>query len=194
MARGTVSYGAGMCTCNPNWLPANLGSTPIWFQSKLRLAFIFRGANMEKTKKPPQPEIVLCRREGEAMKKALLPPALILFLAVCPAWTKKIPPRPFQLREDVTLNGADIPAGTYELTWEIHGSAARVTLRKHGQFVATAPAVWAKNGVKYQEDEALLRVNSDGSKSLIEIRIAGSPRAIVFANSDTPVHYTAMKP
>jgi hypothetical protein len=60
--------------------------------------------------------------------------------------------------------------------------------------VATAPAVWAKNGVKYGVDEALLRVNSDGSKSLIEIRIAGAPRAIVFMNTDATVHYSAMKP
>jgi hypothetical protein len=149
---------------------------------------------MEKTKTSPRAEIILCQREGGAMKKALLAPTLILFLAVGPVWAKKIPPRPFQLREAVLLNGADIPAGTYELTWEIHGSAARVTLRKDGQFVTTAPALWAKNGSKYREDEALLRVNSDGSRSLIEIRIAGTPRAIVFANPNTTVHYTAMKP
>jgi hypothetical protein len=137
---------------------------------------------------------ILHHQEGGAMKKALLPPALILFLAMSPVWAKKIPPRPFQLRDTVLLNGAEIPPGTYELTWESHGSTARVTLRKNGQFVATAPAVWAKNGVKYGEDEALLRVNSDGSKSLIEIRIAGTPRAIVFANTDSTVHYSAMKP
>jgi hypothetical protein len=128
------------------------------------------------------------------MKKVLLPPALILLIAISPVWAKKLPPRPFQLRDPVLLNGAEVPAGIYELTWETHGSNARVTLRKNGQFVATAPAVWAKNGVKYAEDEALLRVNSDGSKSLIEIRIAGAPRAIVFANTDATVHYTAMKP
>jgi hypothetical protein len=134
------------------------------------------------------------RREGGAMRKAILQPALILLIAISPAWGKKIPTRPFQLRDSVLLNGAEVPAGTYELTWETHGSNARVTLRKNGQFVATAPAVWAKNGVKYSEDEALLRVNSDGSKSLIEIRIAGTPRAIVFSNTDATVHYTAMKP
>jgi hypothetical protein len=69
-----------------------------------------------------------------------------------------------------------------------------VTLRKDGQFVATAPGAWVKNGVKYTEDQALLRMNSDGTKSLIEIRIAGAARAIVFANTDVTVHYSAMKP
>jgi hypothetical protein len=149
---------------------------------------------MEESKTSQWSKISLYRREGGAMKKALLPPALILLIAISPLCAKKISPRPFQLRDAVFLNGAEIPAGIYELTWESHGSNARVTLSKDGHFVATAPAVWAKNGIKYAEDEALLRVNSDGSKSLIEIRIAGTPRAIVFANTDATVHYTAMKP
>ena len=84
-------------------------------------------------------------------------------------------------------------AGTYELTWETHGSTARVTLWKDGQFVLTAPGVSVKNGVKYTEDAALLRVNSDGTKSLIELRIAGVARAIVFAQSDFTIHYSAMQ-
>jgi hypothetical protein len=128
------------------------------------------------------------------MKKAMMLPALILLLAGSPAWTKKNPPRPFMLRDVVLLNGAQVPPGTYELTWETHGSTARVTLWKHGQFVATAPGAWVKNGVKYPEDAALLRVNSDGTKSLIEIRIAGAARAIVFDYTDVTVHYSAMQP
>ena len=128
------------------------------------------------------------------MKKALLLPNLILLLAGTPVWAKKNPPRPFLLRDVVLLNGAQVPAGTYELTWEAHGSTARVTLWKGGQFVATAPGAWVKNGVKYTEDQALLRVNSDGTKSLIEIRIAGAARTIVFANTEVTVHYSAMQP
>jgi hypothetical protein len=64
-----------------------------------------------------------------------------------------------------------------------------VTLSKDGQFVATAPGVWAKNGVKYAEDEALLRVNSDGTKSLVEFRIGGATRAIVFTQTEASARY-----
>lgn len=123
--------------------------------------------------------------------------ALVAFLflaAGVPALARKNPPRAFQLRNMVTLNGAQVPAGIYEMTWETHGSKARVTLRQNGKFVATAQGVWAKNGIKYSEDEALLRVNSDGTRSLIEIRISGAPRAIVFTEGDNTVHYSAMKP
>src|ERR1700680_2090778 len=128
------------------------------------------------------------------MKKVLLLPVLILLLANTPVWAKKNPPRPFRLRDEVILNGAQVPAGTYELNWETHSSTARVTLWKDGEFVATAPGAWVKNGVKYTEDQALLRVNSDGTKSLIEIRIAGAARTIVFANTEVTVHYSAMQP
>lgn len=127
------------------------------------------------------------------MKKALMLSVMILFIAAYPAWGKKSPTRLFRLQDTVVLNGAQIPAGIYELTWETHGSSARVTLSKDGQFVATAPARWVKSGLAYSEDEALLRANSDGSKALIEIRIAHSGRTIVFAGTDGAVHYSAMK-
>jgi hypothetical protein len=59
--------------------------------------------------------------------------------------------------------------------------------------VATAPGAWVKSGVKYSEDEALIRLNSEGSRSLVEIRIGGTARAIVFDASGNTVHYSATK-
>jgi|SRR5271165_2695672 len=119
--------------------------------------------------------------------------SLFLLVISIPVMAKKIPPRPFQLQEMVTLNGAQVPAGIYELSWETERSTVRVTLRKGGEVVAAAPGVLVKNGARYSEDAALLRVNTDGTRSLIEIRIAGASRAIVFTESDVPVHYTALK-
>ena len=93
----------------------------------------------------------------------------------------------------VTLNGAQVPAGNYELTLETQGSAVRVTLLKDGEFVATAPGVWVKTGIKYSEDEALCRVNPEGSRSLIELRFAGGAKAIVFDDTNAMVHYSALR-
>lgn len=149
---------------------------------------------MERSKTIAASTTSLRRLEERAMKRALLLPVLFLLLVNTPAWAKKNPPRPFRLRDAVILNGAQVPPGTYELTWETHSSAARVTLWKDGQFVATAPGAWVKNGVKYSEDEALLRVNSDGTKSLIEIRIAGAARAIVFDQPEVAIGYSAKQP
>jgi hypothetical protein len=91
--------------------------------------------------------------------------------------------RPFFLQTTVTMNGAEVPAGVYELSWESQNSIVRVTLWKDGQFFATAQGAWVKNGVTYPSDAALLRVNSDGSRSLMEIRLAGEKKSIVLDNN-----------
>jgi hypothetical protein len=127
------------------------------------------------------------------MNKTALLSVLILSLAASPAWAKKNPPRPFALSVVVSLNGAEVLPGTYELICETHGPAVRVTLMKDGQFVATAPGAWVKTGIKYSEDEALVRANPDGSRSLIEIRIAGMARAIVLDPTQGTVHYSALR-
>jgi hypothetical protein len=127
------------------------------------------------------------------MKNVVLPIALILLIATSPAFGKKNPPHPLSLPFVVNLNGVQVPAGTYELTWETQGSAARATLWKDGRFVATARGASVKEGVKYSEDEALVRVNSEGSRLLVEIRIGGTARAIVFDPAGNTVHYFAAK-
>jgi hypothetical protein len=91
--------------------------------------------------------------------------------------------RPFFLRTTVTLNGAEVPAGIYELSWESQNSKVRVTLWKEGQFFATAQGNWVKSAVNYTGDAALLRVNSDGSRSLMEIRLSGVKKTIVLDNN-----------
>jgi hypothetical protein len=180
----------------PIWLPANLGCAPIWQPTKLSLVLILPIGKIENIKRGCLKRMRDRRPDhGENMKRNIVVfTALILLAASIPAHAKKNPPRAFQLRDVVTLNGAQVPAGIYQLTWETHGSTARVTLSKDGKFVATAEGISVRSGVKYLEDEALLRVNSDGTRSLIEIRMAGASRAIVFNHSDITVHYTAMKP
>src|SRR6266436_10363134 len=91
--------------------------------------------------------------------------------------------RPFFLQTAVTMSGAEVPAGLYDLSWESQNSKVRVTLWKDGRFFATAQGTWVKNGAKYPNDAALLRVNSDGSRSLVEIRLAGVKKTIVLENN-----------
>lgn len=116
--------------------------------------------------------------------KAATVAILFLLAAISPAAAKKNQTRLLFLETPVTMNGAEIPRGIYELTLQSSNSSVRVTLWKNGQFVATAPGVWAKSGVKYTENALLLRVNSDGSRSLTEIRLADSAKTIVLKDSD----------
>ncbi len=114
----------------------------------------------------------------------------ILLAASFPASAGKNPTHPIRLHADVTLNGAQVSEGVYDLTLDSNRSAVRVTLRKNGQFIATAPGVWVKNGAKYTEDAVLLRVNSDGTRTLIEIRLAGLAKTIVLASPDSVLQLT----
>ena len=116
---------------------------------------------------------------------------LLSLAAISPATAKKNPARPLFLETPVTMNGAEIPEGMYDLTLESSNASVRVTLWRNGQFVATARGVWVKGGVKYTQSAFLLRVNSDGSRSLIEIRLAGSSRTIVLNDTDTMLRFRA---
>ena len=112
--------------------------------------------------------------------KTVVPAIALLLLTSFPVQAKKNS-RPFVLQMAVTMNGVEIPAGIYDLSYEPEKSGVRVNLWKNGRFFATAKGDWVKNGVKYTGDAALLRVNSDGSRSLVEIRLAGVKKTIVLS-------------
>jgi hypothetical protein len=122
-------------------------------------------------------DVRLETREWNMKFKLAIPTIVILLLISFPALANNA--RPFFLRTPVTMNGAEVPAGLYELRWEEHNSKVQVTLWKEGRFFATARGNWVKSGVIYTGDAALLRVNSDGSRSLTEIRLAGVKKSIV---------------
>ena len=122
------------------------------------------------------------------MKFRSVAQTIVILLLISFSAYAKTSRRPISLQTTVTMNGAEVPAGVYELSWESQNSIVRVTLWKDGQFFATAQGAWVKNGVQYPSDAALLRVNSDGSRTLMEIRLAGEKKSIVLdRNSESAV-------
>jgi len=112
----------------------------------------------------------------------------IIFIAGLAVSAKVIPPRPLFLDRDVTVNGANVPQGMYTLALESHGEYVQATLWKEGRFIAAAHGTWVKHGVKYAADAVLLRVNSDGTRSLMEIRLAGSAKTVVIDRESPVLH------
>jgi hypothetical protein len=116
----------------------------------------------------------------------------ILAVGSVPAGAKKNPSRPFYLPTPVTMDGAEIPQGMYQLNLMSNKSDVRVELWRDGRFMATARGAWVKSGVKYKENTILLRVNPDGSRSLIELRLSGAAKSIVLTNNtDDKIQYSA---
>jgi hypothetical protein len=112
---------------------------------------------------------------------------LVLFTGIS-ANAKLIPLRPFFFDRGITLNGAEIAPGMYSLSLETQGSSVVASFSKDGKFVANAHGTWVKHGVKYTENAVLLRVNSDGTRSLIEIRLAGVAKSIMLDDVTTTIH------
>jgi hypothetical protein len=119
--------------------------------------------------------------------------ALFFVLAAnIPVSAGRSPARPFFLPNTVTMDGAEIERGMYQLRLETAKSSVRVELWKDGRFIATARGAWVKSGMKYKDNTILLRVNPDGSRSLIELRLAGVAKTIVLNNTaDAKVQYSA---
>jgi hypothetical protein len=118
--------------------------------------------------------------------------AMILVTSLS-ASAKVMPSRPLFLDRDITVNGANVPQGMYMLALESHGEYVNATLWREGRFIAAAHGTWVKHSVKYPADAVLLRVNSDGTRSLMEIRLAGSAKTVVI-DSESPVLHVPPAP
>jgi hypothetical protein len=80
----------------------------------------------------------------------------------------------------LTVNGARLPVGDFVITWESYIPDAIVKFEKEGTIVGTAEGKWEKRSVKYEDDAIVYRKNSDGSRTLLELRFAGMSQALVF--------------
>jgi hypothetical protein len=128
------------------------------------------------------------------MKMKIKVAALTMFLTLVtsfPAMAANDPTRLFLLQIPVTVNGVEVPKGVYEFTVDSDKSNAKVTLKKQGRVVATAPATLVKTGAAPKHNVVLLSVNPDGSRALYEIRLAGSEKAIMLNESDTVAQVSA---
>src|SRR5580692_12277679 len=93
---------------------------------------------------PEQSSDTRCPGGGTMKFKTVVLIASILIASIS-ACAKVIPPRPFFLDRDVTLNGAEVSHGMYTLTLESQGASVRATLWREGQFIATARGTWVKH-------------------------------------------------
>jgi len=116
---------------------------------------------------------------------------LIFLAASSPVSAKRNALRPFFLETSVIMNGAEIPHGMYELSVEPSGSGVVVTLFREGQFFASARGVWVKSGVKFKENAVLLRVHSNGTRSVIELRLAGATKSIALTDPEPVIRVSS---
>lgn len=87
----------------------------------------------------------------------------------------------FQLNNTVSVNGKQLQAGDYSVTWEGAGPDVQVNIMKGRKVVAQAPAKVVAIDQASGSNQAVVERNSDGTASLKELRFNGKKFALAIS-------------
>jgi len=108
--------------------------------------------------------------------------ALWLFASL-PALAKDS--RNLTLAQAATLDGTQLAAGNYEVSWVSRSPEATVTFKQHKKVAATAEGKWVERQNTYTSDSVVYVNNPDGSRTIVEIRFAGMSQVLTFGGSSS---------
>ncbi|MBZ5535813.1 MAG: hypothetical protein LAO31_07650 [Acidobacteriia bacterium] len=80
----------------------------------------------------------------------------------------------------LSLRGGQVAPGDYKVSWVTHSPDATVTFKHVDKVAATTDARLVDRDEKYSNTAVVYRTNSDGTRTLTEIRIGGTKQALVF--------------
>jgi hypothetical protein len=87
-----------------------------------------------------------------------------------------------ELQNSVTVSGKTLPAGSYSVKWEGTGSNVQLSILQGRKVVASTSARVVDLEQSSNADNAVLKNNGDGSKSLAEIRFGGKKYALAIGD------------
>ena len=87
-----------------------------------------------------------------------------------------------QVSDPVTVNGKQIAPGDYKVQWEGAGPNVELNILSGKSVVATVPARMIDLDRSPDRDSAVTSINSDGRKSLNEIRFSGKKYALAIGS------------
>jgi len=87
-----------------------------------------------------------------------------------------------QVNDPVTVNGKQLSAGEYTVKWDGAGPNVELNIMKGKNVVATVPARMLDLEQSPNRDTVVTSTNSDGRKSLNEIRFSGKKYAFAVNN------------
>jgi len=88
--------------------------------------------------------------------------------------------RTLKLPYSASVNGKQLAAGEYKVTWETHSPEATVNFAQKSQVVAAVEGKWVDRDTKYGANSVVYSNNPDGSRTILEVRFAGLKGAFVF--------------
>ena len=85
-------------------------------------------------------------------------------------------------KASMQVNGSQLAAGQYQVQWEGAGPNVELSIKQGNKVVATAPARLLTLNDKTSNDAVVTNKNTDGSRSVSEIRFAGKKFALTLGN------------
>ena len=102
----------------------------------------------------------------------------VFLMAALPAVAENA--RTLKLPYSASLNGKQLVAGEYKVTWETHSPEATVNFAQKSKVVATVEGKWVDRDTKYEANMVVYSTHPDGSRTILEVRFAGLKGALVF--------------
>jgi len=78
-----------------------------------------------------------------------------------------------ELNNPASVGGKHLAPGTYTVQWDGNGPDVQLNILKGNKVVVTTPAHVANVDRSPDHNEAIINLNSDGTRSLAEIRLSG---------------------
>jgi hypothetical protein len=88
--------------------------------------------------------------------------------------------RNFNLPPAMKVGGTRLPVGYCVISWESYIPDAIVKIEDDRGMGVTVEGKWVKRDVRYTENAVAYQKNSDGSRTLVEIRFSGMGQVLVF--------------
>jgi len=92
-----------------------------------------------------------------------------------------------QVSDAVTVSGTQLAPGDYKVTWEGNGPNVDLKISKGKDVVATVPAHMVDLNRPAYDNAAVVNNNSDGTRSISEIRLAGKKFAFAIGGESAKV-------
>jgi hypothetical protein len=118
-----------------------------------------------------------------SVKKTLAVPILALALVLAagaPIMAKNA--HSIDITSPAVLNGNRLDVGQYTIQWESHSPTATVTVWKGKKLVATTEGKLVDRRTRYKSNTFVFDANSDGTRVVREIGLAGSSQVLVFGD------------
>ena len=89
----------------------------------------------------------------------------------------------FQLNNTVSVNGKQLQAGDYSVTWDGDGPNVQLNIMKGRKVIAQTAATVVSMDQASSSNQAVVIRNSDGSASLKELRFGGKKFALTISGT-----------